>query len=54
VKRIKTPDAKKLPWNIFKGKIEFAEDFDAPLPEFDDYLRADNKVQPQMNTDAHR
>jgi antitoxin (DNA-binding transcriptional repressor) of toxin-antitoxin stability system len=28
----------KLPWNIFKGKIEIAKDFDAPLPEFKDYL----------------
>jgi prevent-host-death family protein len=28
----------KLPWNLFKGKIEIAKDFDAPLPEFKDYL----------------
>ena len=28
----------KLPWNVFKGKIEIAEDFDAPLSEFKDYL----------------
>jgi len=28
----------KLPWNVFKGKIEIAKDFDAPLPEFKDYL----------------
>jgi antitoxin (DNA-binding transcriptional repressor) of toxin-antitoxin stability system len=28
----------KLPWDVFKGKIEIAEDFDAPLPEFKDYL----------------
>ena len=33
------PDKRaKLPWNIFKGKIEIAKDFDAPLPEFKDYL----------------
>ena len=24
----------KLPWNVFKGKIEIAKDFDSPLPEF--------------------
>jgi prevent-host-death family protein len=29
---------KKLPWDIFKGKIEMAGDFDAPLDEFKDYL----------------
>jgi len=28
----------QLPWNVFKGKIEIAKDFDAPLPEFKDYL----------------
>jgi prevent-host-death family protein len=28
----------KLPWNIFKGKIEIAKDFDAPLPEFETHL----------------
>jgi len=28
----------ELPWNMFKGKIELAKDFDAPLPEFKDYL----------------
>jgi prevent-host-death family protein len=31
-------DHAKLPWDVFKGKIEIAEDFDAPLPEFKDYL----------------
>ena len=25
-------DQAKLPWDVFKGKIEVAEDFDAPLP----------------------
>ena len=29
---------KKIPWNIFKGKIEMSEDFNAPLEEFKDYL----------------
>jgi prevent-host-death family protein len=29
---------KKVPWDIFKGKIEMATDFDAPLEEFQDYL----------------
>ena len=29
---------RKLPWDIFKGKIEMAGDFDAPLDEFKDYL----------------
>jgi prevent-host-death family protein len=28
---------KKVPWDIFKGKIEMAPDFDAPLEEFQDY-----------------
>ena len=26
-----------IPWDIFKGQIEMAADFDAPLPEFRDY-----------------
>lgn len=29
---------KKLPWDIFKGKMEMAEDFDEPMDEFKDYL----------------
>jgi len=29
---------RKLPWDIFKGKIEMAGDFDAPLDEFKGYL----------------
>jgi prevent-host-death family protein len=29
---------KHVPWDIFKGKIEMATDFDAPLEEFQDYL----------------
>ena len=28
----------KVPWDIFKGRIEMADDFDAPLDEFKDYL----------------
>ena len=33
------PDGhKKLPWDIFKGKIEMADDFDAPLEELQDYV----------------
>jgi hypothetical protein len=43
-----------LPWNIFKGKIEIAEDFDAPLPEFEEYLENNEEVQPQINGDQHR
>jgi prevent-host-death family protein len=27
-----------MPWDIFKGKIEMADDFDAPLEEFKDYV----------------
>jgi len=27
-----------LPWDIFKGKIEMTDDFDAPLDEFKDYV----------------
>jgi prevent-host-death family protein len=27
-----------IPWDIFKGKIEMADDFDAPLEEFKDYV----------------
>jgi len=30
--------APKLPWGIFKGKMWMADDFDAPLEEFKDYL----------------
>jgi hypothetical protein len=47
-------EGKKLPWNIFKGKIEIAGDFDVPLPEFEEYLGAENEDQPQMNPDEHR
>ena len=42
------------PWNVFKGKIEIAKDFDAPLPEFEEYLRTENEAQPQMNEDERR
>ena len=31
-------DHRKLPWDIFKGKIEMADDFDAPLEELQDYV----------------
>ena len=31
----------ELPWDIFKGKIEMTDDFDAPLDEFNDYLLED-------------
>jgi prevent-host-death family protein len=27
-----------VPWDMFKGKIEMAADFDAPLDEFQNYL----------------
>ena len=30
--------AKEIPWDIFKGQIEMADDFDAPMEEFEDYL----------------
>lgn len=29
--------AKKIPWDIFKGKMEMTEDFDAPLEVFKEY-----------------
>lgn len=29
---------KKLPWGKFKGQIEIAKDFDAPLEMFKDYV----------------
>ena len=32
------PDRSKIPWGIFKGKMEMADDFDAPLEEFKDFL----------------
>jgi hypothetical protein len=28
----------KVPWDVFKGKIEMADDFDAPLEDFKDYM----------------
>ena len=31
------PQSKKIPWDIFKDQIEIADDFDAPLPEFQAY-----------------
>jgi antitoxin (DNA-binding transcriptional repressor) of toxin-antitoxin stability system len=27
---------RNIPWDVFRGKIEMAEDFDAPLEEFKD------------------
>jgi prevent-host-death family protein len=30
--------SKKIPWDIFKGKIKMADDFDAPLEMFKDYM----------------
>ena len=29
---------KKLPWDIFKGKIRMTDDFDVPLAELKDYV----------------
>jgi len=29
---------KQIPWDIFKGKMEMADDFDAPLDELKDYM----------------
>jgi prevent-host-death family protein len=29
--------SKKIPWDIYKGQIEMADDFDAPLDVFKDY-----------------
>jgi prevent-host-death family protein len=29
---------RKLPWDLFKGKINMANDFDAPLDEFKNYM----------------
>ena len=29
---------KEIPWNIFKGRMEMADDFDAPLECFEDLL----------------
>ena len=29
---------KKIPWDVFKGKIRMADDFDAPLKDFKDYV----------------
>ncbi len=31
-------DHKKLSWDIFKGKMKMADDFDAPLEELQDYV----------------
>jgi len=31
-------DRKKMPWDVFKGKIEMAADFDAPLEVLKDYV----------------
>jgi prevent-host-death family protein len=30
--------SRKIPWGAFKGKIEMADDFDAPLDVFKDYV----------------
>ena len=29
---------KKIPWDVFKGKIQMTDDFDAPLDELKDYV----------------
>jgi prevent-host-death family protein len=29
--------SKKIPWNMYKGQIDIADDFDALLPEFQEY-----------------
>jgi antitoxin (DNA-binding transcriptional repressor) of toxin-antitoxin stability system len=34
-------DHKKIPWDVFKGKIEMPDDFDAPLDEFKNIVRFD-------------
>ncbi len=34
----RVPHRKKVPWDIFKGTIEMADDFDAHLDELKDYL----------------
>jgi prevent-host-death family protein len=34
-------DRQKVPWDVFKGKIEMTDDFDAPLDEFKDKRRSD-------------
>ena len=31
-------DRKTLPWDIFKGKIKMADDFDTPLEELQSYM----------------
>lgn len=28
----------KIPWDVYKGKMEMSPDFDAPLAELNDYL----------------
>jgi antitoxin (DNA-binding transcriptional repressor) of toxin-antitoxin stability system len=28
----------QIPWDIFKGKMEISDDFDAPLDELNDYM----------------
>jgi antitoxin (DNA-binding transcriptional repressor) of toxin-antitoxin stability system len=35
--RIPSTD-KKIPWDVFKGKIHMADDFDAPLDELKAYI----------------
>jgi prevent-host-death family protein len=30
--------SRKIPWDIFKGKIHMTEDFDEPLDVFKDYM----------------
>ena len=32
------PAGTKIPWDVFKGKIEMADDFDAPLEDLKDYV----------------
>ena len=33
------PDKRtKIPWDVFKGKIQMTEDFDAQLREFEEYV----------------
>ena len=31
-------DRLKMPWDMYKGQLKMADDFDAPMEEFQDYV----------------
>ena len=37
-KLTRIPPSRKMPFDLYKGRMEMAADFDAPLEEFEEYM----------------